>query len=288
MKAGYVTILGRPNVGKSTLLNRLLGMKLSIISKRPQTTRNRILGILTEDDCQCYFLDTPGLITPRYALQNVLVDQIHMAVSDADIVLWVIDPSYKPEDAPDTRLLNFKAKKVLCIINKIDLIPSSYIVPLIDMVKSYPVREILPVSALTGEGFAELKKAIFSLLPPGPFLYPEENISDRPERFFVAEIIREKVFSMFREEIPYSTCVVIDDFKEREGAKDFIRAIIYVERKSQRIILIGKKGATLKKVGEMARKEIERFLERPVYLELWVKIKEKWRRDKAFLKKLGY
>lgn len=288
MKAGYVTILGRPNVGKSTLLNRLLGMKLSIISKRPQTTRNRILGILTEDDCQCYFLDTPGLITPRYALQNVLVDQIKTAVADADIVLWVIDPSYKQEDAPDAGLLDFAVKNVLCVINKIDLMPRSQILPLIAMVKSHDVKEILPVSALTGEGFAELKRAILSLLPPGPFLYPEENISDRPERFFVAEIIREKVFSMFREEIPYSTCVVIDDFKEREGAKDFIRAIIYVERKSQRIILIGKKGATLKKVGEMARKEIERFLERPVYLELWVKIKEKWRKNKAFLKELGY
>ncbi len=288
MKAGYVTILGRPNVGKSTLLNRMLGMKLSIISKRPQTTRNRILGILTEDDCQCYFLDTPGLITPRYALQSALVDQIKRAIDDADIVLWVIDPSYKQEDAPDASLLDFTAKKVLCVINKIDLVPRSEILPLIDMVKSYGVREILPVSALTGEGFVELKNAIFSLLPPGPFLYPEENISDKSERFFVAEIIREKVFSLFREEIPYSTCVVIDDFKEREGAKDFIRAIIYVERKSQRIILIGKKGSTLKKVGEMARKEIERFLGRPVYLELWVKIKEKWRKNKAFLKELGY
>ena len=138
------------------------------------------------------------------------------------------------------------------------------------------------------EGFPELRQAIFSYLPTGPFLYPEENISDRPERFFVAEIIREKVFTLFREEIPYSTCVVIEEFKERKGRKDFIRAVIYVERKSQRMILIGKKGATLKQVGEMARKDIERFLERPVYLELWVKVKEKWRKNRAFLKEVGY
>jgi GTP-binding protein Era len=288
MKAGYITILGRPNVGKSTVLNRLLGTKLSIVSKRPQTTRNRILGILTEGDCQCYFLDTPGLIQPRYALQNVLVDQIKKAVADADIILWVVDPSHKPGNEPDASFLDFTTRTVLCIINKIDLIPRSKILPLIDTLASYAVKEIIPVSALTGEGFPELKRAIFSNLPEGPFLYPEEDISDKPVRFFVAEIIREKVFSMFREEIPYSTCVVIEDFREREEGKDFIRAVIYVERKSQRIILIGKKGATLKKVGEMSRKEIERFLERPVYLELWVKIKEKWRKNKAFLKDLGY
>lgn len=288
MKAGYITIIGKPNVGKSTVLNRLLGMKLSIVSKRPQTTRNRILGILTEGDCQCYFLDTPGLIIPRYALQEELVRQIRNAVTDADIILWVIDPAYDPDDVPDAALLDFATRTVLCIINKIDLISPARTLQLIDMVRSHAVKEIIPVSALTGEGFADLKNAIFSRLPSGPHLYPAEDISDRPERFFVAEIIREKIFSMFREEIPYSTCVVIDEFMERDEGKDFIRAIIYVERKSQRIILIGKKGANLKKIGEIARKEIERFLQRPVYLELWVKIKEKWRKNKVFLKELGY
>ena len=288
MKAGYITIIGKPNVGKSTLVNRLLGTKLSIVSSRPQTTRNRILGILTEGDYQCYFLDTPGLIQPHYALQTLLIDQIKKSIADADIILWVVDPSYKPSDAPDDGLLDITSKPVLCIINKIDLIPRSKILPLIDTLRSHAVKEIIPVSARTGMGFAELKKAIFSYLPEGPFLYPEENISDKPERFFVAEIIREKVFSLFHEEIPYSTCVVIDEFREREVGKDFIRAIIYVERKSQRIILIGKKGAMLKKVGEIARKEIEHFLGRPVYLELWVKIREKWRKNKAFLKELGY
>jgi GTP-binding protein Era len=288
MKSGYVSIIGKPNVGKSTLLNRLLGIKLSIISSKPQTTRNRILGILTEGDCQCYFLDTPGIIEPGYELQKLMVEKIKMAIKDADLIIWMTDPWFKQDEFTGDLLKSFKEKPVIGVINKIDLVPKPQILPIIDAIKNLGVKEIIPISALNGEGIEEFKKTIFQYLPEGPFLYPEEDISDSPERFFVAELIRERVFECFKKEIPYSTCVAIDEFKEREKGKDYIRAIIYVEKKSQKGILIGKKGEALKRVGEEARKEIEEFLGRQVYLELWVKVKEKWRRDKKFLKEIGY
>jgi len=288
MKSGYISIIGKPNVGKSTLLNRLLKIKLSIVTAKPQTTRKRILGILTEGEYQCYFLDTPGVIDPSYALQEQMVKQIKKAITDADIIVWMINPWFKPEDYPATFLKACKKKPVLCVINKIDLVQKGELLKVIDEVKELPVKEIIPISALSGDGIEACKKNIFKYLHEGPFLYPEEDISDQPERFFVAELIREKVFTSFSKEIPYSTCVLIDEFKERERGKDFIRAIIYVERKSQKGILIGKNGEALKKVGEQARRAIEEFLGRGVYLELWVKVKEKWRKDRKFLKELGY
>jgi GTP-binding protein Era len=288
MKSGYVSIIGKPNVGKSTLLNRLLAMKLAIVSSKPQTTRNRILGILTENDYQCYFLDTPGIIKPDYELQKTMVDQIKRAVTDADIIIWVVDPWFKPADFPRAFTQHFQKKLVICVLNKIDLISKTKLLPVIDTIKNFDVKEIIPISALKGDGIEELKKTIFEFLPENPFLYPKDDISDSPERFFVAELIRERVFEFFKKEIPYSTCVAIDEFKERKKGKNFIRAIIYVERKSQKGILIGKDGQALKKVGQEARKEIEKFLGRNVYLELWVKVKEKWRKDKKFLKELGY
>jgi GTP-binding protein Era len=288
MKTGYIAITGNPNVGKSTLLNKLLQFKLSIISSKPQTTRNRILGILTENECQCCFIDTPGLITPRYILQEEMIKEIKHAVSNADIILWVIDPWFNSERIPLILEGLVTSIPVVCVINKIDLVSHSQLLPLIDSIKEYRVADIIPVSALFGEGIEELKTVLFRLLPEGPFLYPEENMSDAPERFFVAEIIRERIFETFKNEIPYSTCVVIDEFKERDKGKDYIKALIYVERPSQRQILIGKKGAALKNVGKEARKGIEEFLGRSVYLELWVKIKEKWRKNKKFLKEIGY
>ncbi|MBA7516290.1 GTPase Era [subsurface metagenome] len=288
MKSGYISIIGKPNVGKSTLLNRFLEIKLSIVSSKPQTTRKRILGILTEGDNQCYFLDTPGLIKPDYELQKLMVNQIKKAAKDADIIIWIVDPWFKPEDFPDALLKSCKKKPLICVINKIDLVPKTKLLPVIDKLEKINIKEIIPISALNGDGLVTLKKTLFRHLPEGPFLYPVDDISDSPERFFVAELIRERVFEFFKKEIPYSTCVVIDEFKEREKGKDYIRALIYVERKSQKGILIGKKGEALKKVGAEARKEIENFLGREVYLELWVKVKEKWRKDKKFLKELGY
>ena len=288
MKAGYVTIIGKPNVGKSTLLNRLLGIKLSAVTSKPQTTRNRIIGILTENECQACFIDTPGIICPEYELQEFMVKQIKSAITDADILVMMIDPWFKDDDVyPDFTALAGKVPKIV-IINKIDLVTKKELLPLIDRFKTKNITDIVPISALNGQGVEDLKQTILKNLPEGEFFYPVEDISDTPERFFVADLIREKIFELFKKEVPYASCVVIDEFKEREKGKDYIRAIIYVERDSQKAILIGKQGTALKTVGEKARRELEIFLQRPVYLELWVKVKEKWRKNKRFLRELGY
>ncbi len=288
MKAGYVAIIGKPNVGKSTLLNHLLGTKISAVTSKPQTTRKRILGILTEGEYQACFIDTPGIIDAEYELQEQMVGQIKSAIADADVLVLLIDPWFKNDRSfwQFTDLAD-EIPKIIAI-NKIDLVSRNDLLPLIDSLKSRRIPDIVPISALNGEGVADLKRIIFANLPEAEFFYPEEDISDSPERFFVADLIREKIFQRFKKEIPYATCVLIDDFKEREKGKDYIRAIIYVERDSQKAILIGKKGTALKKVGEEARREIESFLGRTVYLELWVKVKEKWRKNKKFLKELGY
>jgi len=288
MKCGYVTIVGEPNVGKSTLLNRLINTKLAVVSKKPQTTRNKILGILTEADYQCLFLDTPGIFEPTYELQERMVTAVREAIQDADILIWVVDPFFKPERF-SVKFRDFFNGKILFItINKIDLIKKSELLPLIEKLKVYNVEEIFPISALNGDGVDDLKKVIFEKLPEGPFLYESDQISDQPERFFVSELIREKLFQNLKKEIPYATCVMIEEFKEKEVGKTYIRAVIYVERETQKGILIGKEGNLLKKIGTEARKEIENFLGRGVYLDLWIKVKEKWRKDPKFLKELGY
>lgn len=288
MKAGYVTIIGKPNVGKSTLLNKLVGTKISAVTAKPQTTRNRILGILTADRHQACFVDTPGIIIPEYELQEQMVKQIKMAVTDADIVLVMVDPWFKENQA--YRQFIHIARRVprIIVINKIDLVQKTELLPLIERLRSTNPTDIIPISALKGTGIDDLKRVIFDNLPEGEFYFDPEDISDAPERFFAADLIREKIFQTFKKEVPYASCVVIDEFKEREKGKDYIRAIIYVERASQKAILIGKQGTALKNVGEKARREIETFLGRPVYLELWVKVKEKWRKNKRFLKELGY
>ena len=288
MKAGYVTIIGKPNVGKSTLLNRLLGTKIAAVTAKPQTTRNRILGILTEGDNQACFVDTPGIIEPQYALQEQMVKQTRTAVADADVLVLMVDPWFKSDRAYRKFVDEARNAFRITVINKIDLVPKTDLLPLIDHLRETDATEIVPVSALNGTGVEELKKVIFENLPEGEFFYPPDDISDAPERFFVADLIREKIFEQFEKEVPYATCVLIEDFKEREKGKDYIRAVIVVERPSQKSILIGRKGTALKKVGESARREIEAFLGRTVYLELWVKVKEKWRTNKRFLKEIGY
>ena len=288
MKAGYVAIIGKPNVGKSTLLNRLLGTKLSAVTAKPQTTRQRILGILTEGEHQACFLDTPGIIDPEYELQGQMVKQIRTAVADADVLILMVDPWFKDDRTYQPFLQAAPNTPRLTVINKIDLVARQELLPLIDRLSQTKAGDIIPVSALKGTGIEELKQAIFARLPDGEFIYAEDEMSDAPERFFAADLIREKIFETFHEEVPYATCVVIDEFKEREKGKDFIRAIIYVERPSQKAILIGKGGAALKTIGARARREIESFLGRKVYLELWVKVREKWRQDRKFLKELGY
>lgn len=290
-KAGYVALVGRPNVGKSTLLNALLGTKIAITSPKPQTTRHKILGVLTGDDYQMVFLDTPGLIKPQYELQSVMVKAAKTAIADADVVTLMVEAGESPNHMDLEILEQLKPfnKPILLVINKIDLIYKDVLLPLIDSYsKAHTFLDILPISALEADGLSELKQAIRDALPVHPPYYPEDYLTEHSERFFVSEIIREKIFYLYGEEIPYSTTVEIAEFKEKSGRKDYIHAIIYVEKDSQRAILIGKKGQALKRVGSLAREEIEQFLGRPVYLDLWVKVREKWRRKPLAVKQFGY
>lgn len=289
-RAGYVAIIGLPNAGKSTLLNTLLNVKLSIISDKPQTTRRRIPGILNKENLQAVFLDTPGILKPKYKLHHHMMEYVHSSLNDADLLLLIVDSKRRrhPLDI-DLNDLNPSRKPVILLLNKVDLINKQDLLPLIDLYKDfYPFEEIIPISALTQDGVDKVEAAIEVRLPFHPPFYPPDILSNQPERFFVAEIIREKIFEKFYQEIPYSTEVVVEEFKERPGKKDYIYAIIYVERNSQKGIIIGKKGEALKRIGETARKEIEEFLGRPVFLELRVKVNEKWRYDERKLKRLGY
>lgn len=293
-RAGYVTIVGEPNVGKSTLMNRFLNQKISIVSSKPQTTRHRILGILTDDASQIVFLDTPGIIKPKYLLQQAMMQFATRAIADADVLLFMVD-ALDPKTGEDLahaeafQKLRDLAKPVLLVINKVDAVQKQLLLPIIDFYsKAFPFREIFPVSALTGEATSAILGAVRPLLPQHPPLYPPDIISEHSERFFASEIIREKVFVSCHEEIPYATTVEIIDFKERERGKWYIAAEIYVERESQKGILIGKKGAKLKEIGGYARKDIETLIGHPVFLDLMVKVREKWREDAGWLKRLGY
>ncbi len=290
-RSGYVTIVGRPNVGKSTLVNALLDFKLSIVTAKPQTTRHRILGILTEDDTQAIFLDTPGLIEPHSLLQETMINAVNTAIHDADVLLLLLDATrdaIEHEFSTGKRLVD-TGKPLLVAINKSDAVVKNSMLPLInELNKKLALTTILPISALTGQGLDELKKVIKNALPEGPPFYPSDQISEHPERFFVSEIIREHIFRKYGKEIPYATTVLITTFKERAGGKDFIAAKIIVERKSQKAILIGKGGRALKELGQLAREDIETFLGRKVYLELWVAVREKWRSKELYLKEYGY
>ena len=293
-KAGYVAIVGDTNVGKSTLMNGLVGQKISIVTNKPQTTRHKVLGILSREDHQIIFLDTPGLLQPKYLLHEAMMRFAQSAIEDADVVLFMIDvtdPKMGEEveyNAAFRRLKDLK-KPVFLVINKIDLVTKEEVLLVIAFYSNkYPFKEIFPISALNLFGTTELVNFLVKELPEHPPYYPPDVVSEQPERFFVGEIIREKIFEKFKEEIPYSTTVDIIEFKEQAGKKDVIHAEIYVERESQKGILIGKKGLALKEVGTSARKDIEAFLGRPVFLELHVKVREKWREKEEWLRRLGY
>ena len=293
-RAGFVAIIGEPNVGKSTLLTALIGTKLSIVTNKPQTTRHKIVGIVTRENAQIVFFDTPGILVPRYMLHEAMMKTVHAAISDVDVVCLMVDAEKgerSPQDNND-RILEIARsvkKSVYLLINKIDAVRKESILPYIARVSGqYPFKEIFPISALEGDGTHELLDALAAEMPEHPQYYPSDMLSEQSERFFVGEIIREKIFEKFQEEIPYSTTVDILEFREGEGKKDLIRAEIYVGRASQKGILVGKQGSALKAVGIQARRDIEEFLGRKVFLELYVKVRENWREDESWLKRLGY
>ncbi|MCB9059450.1 MAG: GTPase Era [Calditrichae bacterium] len=288
--AGYAAIFGMPNSGKSTLLNALLDVRLAIISARPQTTRRNVLGILNQPDTQCIFMDTPGVVKPKYELHKKMIRQIELALADADLLLMIVDAKEKVHPVEiNLKDFNTSATRAILVLNKIDLVEKNKLLPLIKLYQEwYPFNAIIPVSALKKEGLTELQNEIQNNLPLSPPFYPKDMLTDQPEKFFVGELIREQIFRSFHEEIPYSTEVLIKNFKERKKGKDFIEAVIFVERDSQKGILIGNKGEKLKKIGENARRVIESFLDREVYLELHVKVNQAWRRSEEKLKYLGY
>lgn len=287
-KSGYVAIIGKPNAGKSTLLNALLGSKLSIATHKPQTTRHRVIGIYSKPEAQIIFVDTPGIIRPKYKLQEAMMQNVTVARQDADLILCVVDVSDKKPEKDFFVPLKSMNKPVILAINKIDRVKDKEIEAFTKSVsEEYPFDLVLQVSALKKEGLDTLIKAILERLPLGPPFYPKDMISEHPERFFVAEFIREQIFLQFQQEIPYSCAVNIVQFEEGEEL-DRIDAEIVVNRNSQKGILIGKKGKALKKLGTAARKTIEEFLGKKIFLNIHVKVRPKWRDRDTFIKNYGY
>ncbi|MGC2424177.1 MAG: GTPase Era [Nitrospirota bacterium] len=288
--SGFVSIIGRPNVGKSTLLNALVGEKISIVSDKPQTTRNRVTGILTLPEAQVIFLDTPGLHKPKGRLNEYMVKVAKDACAEVDIVLFMAEADKNPGEA-EREIIDFLKglkTKVFLVINKIDLVQKDALLPLINKYYSiYDFAEIIPVSSLKGKNLPDLRKTIIDYLPEGPQYYPEDEMTEQPERFIAAEIIREKIFRMTKDEVPYSTAVLVEEMKEH-GDKIYTRADIYVEKDSHKGIIIGANGQMLKKIGQAARKDIERLLGSQIYLELWVKVKKDWREKPGALREMGY
>ncbi|MBU0560521.1 MAG: GTPase Era [Bacteroidetes bacterium] len=294
-KSGYISLIGLPNVGKSTLMNQLLKERLSIVTNKPQTTRKRVLGILTSVESQMIFLDTPGILTPNYLMQEKLLDFVSLSVKDADILLILVDVSIDLtgsktlENATLIEILNNPRKKKILVINKIDLSNEEVVTTLVKKAEDTKFFDaIIPASSLISYNIEKIEETLVQFLPEGPKYYPDDQLTSEPERFFVAELIREKIFENYKDEIPYSTEVIIEEFKERENRKDFISASIIVERESQKPIIIGKGGEGIKKIGQSARTAIEAFLMRPVYLEIHVKVKKNWRSDPVSLKNFGY
>ncbi len=293
-RSGYVALIGAPNVGKSTLLNQILKEKISITCPKPQTTRNRIAGIYNRDDCQIIFVDTPGIHRARDTFNKILVETALGTLNDVDVVCFMVEASSEPKDVDlfVLDIINDEVQSpVFLIINKIDLLKNkALMLPLMDFYKSkYQFEEIIPISALLGDGVPELLDEIIRRLPEGPRYFPEDYITDLPERFIIAEFIREKIFHLTRQEVPYSVAVTIDSFKENpEKNQVVIEATIHVEKKSQKGILIGKGGRMLKEIGRLARQDIERFLGCHVFLGLYVRVQEKWRQDTRVLAELGF
>ena len=292
-RAGFVCLIGRPNAGKSTLLNRLLGQKLAIVSPKPQTTRNRIRGIRTRPEGQIVYVDTPGLHPPRGKLGRLLASTVTQAMEDVDVVVLVGDAT-APVDPPAAgvfQALHAVTAPVVLALNKVDLVPDkSKLLPRLELYAGrYPFRALVPISARTGTGVDRFEEVILGLLPAGPALYPAGTVTDQPETLFVAETIREKLLLTLRQEVPYACAVRVEEVTERgPDAPLYIRGEIFVERASQKAIVIGEGGAALKRVGQAARRELEAFFGVRVFLDLRVRVRRDWRQDDRALRELGY
>lgn len=288
-RAGYVALVGRPNVGKSSLMNAMIGEKLSIVTPRAQTTRDKVLGIYSDEGAQIIFVDTPGLLEPSYALHRSMLATAIEAVRDSDIVLLLLDPT-RPEERPSGDALDELRQRnaVLHVaINKTDVGAQNTIAELAQWSRTELGKEPLLVSATTGEGIEALRQTLIDALPTSPFFYPEDDLAVQNVRFFVEELIRETVFEEYEQEVPYATVARIDEFRE-DRSPVYIRATIYVERESQKPIIIGKKGAGIRQLGQRARAKIEAFVGTSVYLDLWVKAMPNWRNKASSLQYLGY
>lgn len=289
-RSGFVSVIGRPNAGKSTLLNHLLGQKVLIMSDKPQTTRNRIQCILTEKRGQIVFLDTPGIHKPKHKLGEYMVGAAKESMREVDAIIYMVDLSsdYGSGEEYIIEMLKHTKTPVVLVLNKVDLLGKEQLVHKIQQFSALAeFKAIVPISAKTGENTDELLNVIFNLMPKGPMYYPEDEVTDQPERFIMAELIREKVLQLTRDEIPHSIAVVIEEVQEKKSLVK-IRALIIVERESQKGIVIGAKGTQLKAIGSLARQDIEALLGSPVFLELWVKVKKDWRNRADSLRNYGY
>jgi GTP-binding protein Era len=291
-KSGFIALLGRPNVGKSTLLNVLVGEKIAIVSTKPQTTRSRITGIKTTAEAQLIFLDTPGLARPRSALNRHMIQIARDAYQGVDLILLVTESSGVDQLAVDEFILQqLKDVKtpIFLVINKIDLIDHRQLLPLIETYRNhFPFVEFVPVSALKEVNIDALMRAIVQYLPAGPRYFPTDQLTDQPERFLIAELIREQIFTLMEQEVPYQTAVLVEQMEDTDSGVLRVAATIYVERDSQKGIIIGKRGNRLKQIGQAARQEIERRLNARVYLALWVKVRKDWSENEQLIRDMGY
>ena len=291
-RSGYVALIGLPNVGKSTLLNQLLGYKVAIATPKPQTTRFQIRGVLTGSNYQIVFVDTPGIHDAKGLFNKLIVEQALKAIEEVDAIVFIVDASHRNPQAEEKiiELLRKANKPTILALNKIDLIKKGELLPMIDFFsRVYPFEAIVPISALERDGLDLLVEEIVKVLPEGPMYYDLETLTDQPQRLLAAEIIREKIFMLTRQEIPYASAVVVEEFYE-DPEKDLIhiQATVYVEKDSQKGIIIGKGGQMLKKIGTLAREELEFLLGKKVHLQLWVKVLKGWRKEEKLLRRLGF
>jgi GTPase len=292
-KSGFISIIGRPNVGKSTFLNRVIGQKIAIMSDKPQTTRNKIQGVLTLDDTQMVFIDTPGIHKPKHKLGDFMMKVAQNTLKEVDLILFMVNAEEGFGRGEEFILEKFQTinTPIFLVINKIDQIHPDELLPLIESYKEkYPFKEIVPISALEGNNVERLLEQIKVYLPEGPQYYPADQVTDHPERFIITELIREKALHLTREEIPHSLAVVLDKIERQKGGKDIIHvmATVIVERDSQKGIIIGKQGGMLKEIGKRARVDIENLLGSKVFLELWVKVQKDWRNKMSQLRDFGF